>query len=173
MHNKILHRFFSNNKALLSRTRTSFANLQVRIIKKKANFLLLFKYGYMRSNLARLGEYPTHWDVADMSNLFYFYFGFVWSSEMIRLPSSRLSKRNGLNKNRCKREKEIIQMRMYQFKLPNSTKELNLFLWRGYEHVFSLTRWNKLYINKKIYYPAYQARPPVGIFFRYKYRARK
>ena len=69
MHNKILHRFFSNNKALLSRTRTSF--------KKKANFLLLFKYGYMRSNLARLGAYPTHRDVADMSNLFYFYFGFV------------------------------------------------------------------------------------------------
>ena len=30
-------------------------------------------YGYMRNNLVHLGEYPTHWDVADMSNLFYFY----------------------------------------------------------------------------------------------------
>ena len=155
---------------MLSRTRTS---LHVRIFKKEANFLLLFEYGYMRRKLVRLGGYLTHRDVADMSNHFYFHFGFIWSRVMTRLPSSRLSKRNGLNKNRCKREKEVTQMRMYQFKLPNSTKELNLFLWRGYEHVFSLTRWNKLYINKKIYYAAYQARPPVGIFFRYKYRARK
>ena len=77
MHNKILHRFFSNNKALLSRTRTSFANLHVRIFKKEANFLLLFEYGYMRSNLARSGGYPTHGDVADMSNLFYFHFEFI------------------------------------------------------------------------------------------------
>ena len=72
MHNKILHRFFSNNKALLSRT--SFANLHVRIFKKEANFLLLFEYGYMRSNLARLVGYSTHPDVADMSNLFNFHF---------------------------------------------------------------------------------------------------
>ena len=72
MHNKILHRFFSNNKALLSRKRTSFANLHVRIFKKEANFLLLFEYDYMRSNLAHSGGYPTHGDVADMSNLFFF-----------------------------------------------------------------------------------------------------
>ena len=49
MHDKILHRFFSNNKALFSRTRTSFANLNVRIFNKEANFLLLFEYGYMRT----------------------------------------------------------------------------------------------------------------------------
>ena len=77
MHNKILHRFFSNNKALLSRARTSFANLHVRIFKKEANFLLLFEYGYMRSNLGRSGGYLTHRDVADMSNLFYFHFEFM------------------------------------------------------------------------------------------------
>ena len=100
MHNKILHRFFSNNKALLSRT--SFANLHVRIFKKEANFLLLFEYGYMRSNLGRSGGYLTHRDVADMSNLFYFHFEFIWSRGMTRLPSSRLSKRNRLNKNRYK-----------------------------------------------------------------------
>ena len=75
MHNKILHRFFSNNKALLSRT--SFGNLHVRIFKKEANFLLLFEYGYMRSNLARLGGYTTLRDVADMSNLFCFHFEFI------------------------------------------------------------------------------------------------
>ena len=60
MHNKILHRFFSNNKVLFSRTRTSFVNLHVLIFKKEANFLLLFEYGYMRNNLARLGGYPTY-----------------------------------------------------------------------------------------------------------------
>ena len=39
---------------------------------------MLLGYGYMRNNLVRLGEYPTHRDVADMSNLFYFfYFMFV------------------------------------------------------------------------------------------------
>ena len=77
MHNKILHRFFSNNKALLSRRRTSFAYLHLRIFKKEANFLLLFEYGYMRSNLARLGGYTTLRDVADMSNLFCFHFEFI------------------------------------------------------------------------------------------------
>ena len=76
MHNKILHRFFSNNKVLLSRTGTSFANLHVRIFKKDANFLL-FEYGYMRSNLAGLGGYSTNRDAADMSNLFYFHFEFI------------------------------------------------------------------------------------------------
>ena len=102
MHNKILHRFLSNNRALLSRTRTSFANLHLRIFKKEANFLLLFEYGYMRSNFARLGEYLTHRDVADMSNLFYFHFESIWSRRMTRLPSFHLSKRNRLNKNRYK-----------------------------------------------------------------------
>ena len=77
MHNIILHRFFSNNKALLSRTPTSFANLHVQIFKKETNFLLLFEYDYIRSNLDRLGGYPAHGDVADMSNLFYFHFEFV------------------------------------------------------------------------------------------------
>ena len=77
MLNKILHRYFANNKALLSTTCTSFATLHVRIFKKGANFLLLFESGYMRNNLARLRGYPTHRDVADMSNLFYFHFEFM------------------------------------------------------------------------------------------------
>ena len=73
MHNN----FFSYDKALLSRARTSFVNLHARIFKKEASFLLLFEYGYMRSNLARLGGYPTHRDVDNMSNLFYFHFEFI------------------------------------------------------------------------------------------------
>ena len=98
-HNKILHIIFSNNKTLLSRICTSFANLDVRIFKKEGKFLLLLEYGYIRSNFACLGVYPTHWHVADMSNLFYFHFEFTWSRGMTRLPNSRLSKVNGLKKN--------------------------------------------------------------------------
>ena len=117
MHNKILHRFLSNNRALLSRTRTSFANLHLRIFKKKANFLLLFEYGYMRSNSACLGEYPTHRDVADMSNLFYFHFESIWSRRMTRLPSFHLSKGNRFNKNRYKHfslARRKLYVRKYQ-----------------------------------------------------------
>ena len=69
---------------------------------------------------------------------------------MTRLLRFRLSKRNSMNKNQYKHfrqpvETKIIQMRMYQFKL---TKKL--FLSRGYEHVSSLARWNRLYIDTKI-----------------------
>ena len=69
---------------------------------------------------------------------------------MTPLPRSRLSKRNRMNKNQYKPfrqpvEMKIMQMRMYQFKL---TK--NLFLSRGYEHLFSLAGWNRLYIDTQI-----------------------
>ena len=37
---------------------------------------MLLGYDYMRNNLAHLGGHPTHRDVNDMSNLFYFYFVF-------------------------------------------------------------------------------------------------
>ena len=39
----------------------------------------------------------------------------------------------------------VMRMLMYQFKLTKSS--LNLFLSRGYEHVPSLARWNRFYIN--------------------------
>ena len=107
------------------------------------NFLLLLGYGYMRNNLARLGGYPIHWGVADMSNLFYFHCVLMWSSRMTRLLRSHLSKRNGMNRNRYKHlsqpdETKIIIMHMYQFKLTN--KELHLFLSGGYETDFILTQ---------------------------------
>ena len=38
--------------------------------------MLLLGDDYMRNNLARLRGYPTHGDVADMSDLFYFCFVF-------------------------------------------------------------------------------------------------
>ena len=58
----------------MSRARTSFANLHLRIFKKEANLSLPLEYGYMRSNLACLGGYPTHGDVTVMSSLFYFHY---------------------------------------------------------------------------------------------------
>ena len=48
-------------------TRTNF--------QERNNFLLLFEYG--TSKLARLGGYPTHRDVTDMSDLFYCHFEFI------------------------------------------------------------------------------------------------
>ena len=74
MHNKLSHGFFSNNKALLSSTRTSYI-----IVKKGISIGMLLGYGYMRNNLVRLGGYPTHRDVADMSYFFYFYFAFIYN----------------------------------------------------------------------------------------------
>ena len=45
---------------------------------------MLLGYGYMRNNFVRLGRYPTHRNDADMSNLFYFYFVFIWLIGMMR-----------------------------------------------------------------------------------------
>ena len=55
----------------------------------------------------------------------------------------------------------------------NSDANAYIPIWiRGYEHVTSLVRWNRLYTNKKIYYPAYWASPPIAILFPYKHPAR-
>ena len=115
---------------LLSITRTSYV-----FVKKEISIGMLLGYGYMRNNLVHLGGYLTHQDVADMSNLFYFYSVLIWSRVMTCLPKSRLLKQNGMKKNRYKHfrqpvETKLLQMGMYQFKL---TK--NLFLSRDYEHV--------------------------------------
>ena len=63
---------------------------------------------------------------------------------------TEISKRNGMKKNQYKHfsqpvKAKIMQMHLYQFKL---TK--NLFLSRGNEHVSSLARWNRLYIDREI-----------------------
>ena len=58
--------FIKYTYKLYELTRTNFY--------QRNNFLLLLEYDNMRNNLARLGGYPTHRDVADMSNLFYFHF---------------------------------------------------------------------------------------------------
>ena len=38
---------------------------------------MLLGYGYVKNNLVYLGWYYTHRDVADMSDLFYFYSMFI------------------------------------------------------------------------------------------------
>ena len=38
---------------------------------------MLLGYGYVGNNLVHSGGYPTQRDVADMSNLFYFYSVFM------------------------------------------------------------------------------------------------
>ena len=84
---------------------------------------MLLGYGYMRNNLVRFGGYPTHRDVAGKYLLFLFC---VYTIKgMARLPISRYSKRNGMNKNRYKHFRhsaatKIMEMRMYQLKLTKS-----------------------------------------------------
>ena len=65
MHDKLSHRFFSNNKALLPSA-------------EEISIGMLLGYDYMRNNSVRLGGYPTHRAVADISYFFYFYFVFKY-----------------------------------------------------------------------------------------------
>ena len=45
---------------------------------------MLLGYGYMRNNLVRLGRYPTHRDVDDMSNLlFLFCVYMIWGDDAL------------------------------------------------------------------------------------------
>ena len=74
--------------------------------------MLLLGYGYKRNNLARLGGYPAHQNVADMSDFFYFDFVFIWLRRRVGggdgggrvtvLLRSKLLKPSGMNKNQCK-----------------------------------------------------------------------
>ena len=64
-----------------------FKIIGIGMFQKEAIFVT-FRVCYMRNNLAWLGGYPTHLDVADISNLFYFHFVFTWSRAMTRLPRS-------------------------------------------------------------------------------------
>ena len=79
MHNKLLHRFFSNNKVLLLSAHTSYIIVKKQAFEclRKKQFLLLLRHDYMRNKLARLRGYLIHRDAADMSNLFNFNFVFI------------------------------------------------------------------------------------------------
>ena len=125
-------------------------HVQATSFLKRNKHFNAFRVWLYEKQLGSLGGYPTHRDVADMSDLFHFYSVFIWSRGMTHLPRSRLLKQNGRNKNRYKHfrepvETKIMQMRMYQFKLTKS-----LFLSCGCEHASSLVRSNRLYIDTKI-----------------------
>ena len=100
---------------------------------RKKQFFVTFRVCYMRNNLACLGGYLTHLDVADMSNLFYFHFVFTWSSwwRAFRDPIQPAWRDGYAN----------AYVPIY------INKELHLFWSRCYEQVFSLARWNRFYIN--------------------------
>ena len=53
-----------------------FKIITIECFKKKL-FFVTFRVCYMRNNLVWLGGYPTHLDVADVSNFFYFHFVFT------------------------------------------------------------------------------------------------
>ena len=113
---------------------------------------MLLGYGYIRNNLVRLGGYPTHRNVANISFLFLFCV-YIWSIGMTRLSRSRLSKRNEMNKNRYKHFSQPVNtknMRMHLYKL-------QLIFTRGYGH--------RLYSYTKICYSTYWASPLSGYFF--------
>ena len=105
-----LHNLFSNNKALLSNTRIIVWNNKHWNVPERSNFLLLLEC-YMRNNLACLGGYPTHLDVSDMSNLFYFHFVFTWSRAMTRLLTQIQF---------CQPGETVIRILRYKFKLTKS-----------------------------------------------------
>ena len=65
-----------------------FKIITIKMFQKEAIFVT-FKVCYMRNNLACLGGYPSHLDVADVSNFFFFFdFVFTRSRLMTRLPIS-------------------------------------------------------------------------------------
>ena len=53
-------------------------------------------------------------------------------------------------KNRYKHFRQPVEMKLMQMGMYQFTLNKNLFLSRGYEHVSSLVRWNRLYISTKI-----------------------
>ena len=67
MHNKLSHGFFSNNKV----------HVQATSLLKRNKHWNAFRVWLYEKQLRLLRGYPTHRDVADMSNLFYFYSVFI------------------------------------------------------------------------------------------------
>ena len=69
----------------MSSTTSLFKIISVEMFQKEAIFVT-FRVCYIRNNLACLGGYLTHLDVANMSDLFYFHFVFTCSRVMTHLP---------------------------------------------------------------------------------------
>ena len=128
MHNKLLHRFFFQTIKRCCQLHVQAAPL----FKISIGFLLCC--GYMRNNLVHLGGYSTHRDAADMSNLLFLLFVYMIKEDHAHTEISPFEEKWDEQK---------------------SSYELNLFVPHVYEHVSSLARWDRLYINTKVYYCAY------------------
>ena len=135
--NKLLHRFFSNNKALFSRIRTSYIifffkkrHWKTSLFKKEAIFCYFMVWFY---EAVCLGGYLTHRDVANMPNLFLFYFVFIWLRWMAHWDLGFQSK------------VELFHELYHEFRC---------LFW-----------WHETDLKTKIYYPTYWASPSIGIYF--------
>ena len=91
---------------------------------------------------------------------------YIWSSRMTRLPRSRLSKQNEMNKNRYKHfsqsvNTKIMSMPIYKFKLTKSSTHF----YHVVMSMSSMARWSRLYLSTKRYYSAYWASRLSRYFF--------
>ena len=89
---------------------------------------------------------------------------YIWSSGMTRLPRSRLSKQNEMNKNRYKHFSQSVNtkampMRIHKSKLTKS------YFYHVAMSMSSLARWSRLYLSTKRYYSAYWASRLSRYFF--------
>ena len=86
---------------------------------------MLLGYGYMRNNLVRLGGYPTHRGVADMSCFFYFVFKYdqaEWRAyrDLVFRIEMRWTKLDIKTSASLSRQKLWECVCMYKYKLTNS-----------------------------------------------------
>ena len=120
-HNKLSHGFSTNNKKRCCQVHVQATLLLKR--NKHWNAFRVWLYEKQLGSLRGISLSPRCcWYVIFLLFLFCVY---IWSSGMTRLPRSRLSKRNEMNKNRYKHfsqpvKTKIMRMRMYKFKLTKS-----------------------------------------------------
>ena len=119
------------------------------------------------TNLVHLREYPSHRDVVEMSNLFFFHYVFIWSRGMTRSPRFRLSKRNEMNKITTA---SLARRKLYECVCTYLNQQIVklIFITWLWTCVQSGGMKQTLY-KHKIYFPAYWASPSIGIFFLYKH----
>ena len=124
MHNKILHRFFSNYKALLSRTRASFVRIYTyKFLRKKQFFVTFWVWLYEKQlgSLRGISHSPRCcWYVKSL--LFSFWVYMIKGDDTLTEFSSFEVKWVEQKSIQTLQpgETKIIQMRMYQFKLTKS-----------------------------------------------------
>ena len=110
---------------------------------------MLLGYGYVINNFVHLVGFPTYRDVADMSYFFYFYFVFTYNQGEWRtyrdlafrseMRWTKIDINTSANLSRQKLCECVCTNCMYNF-------------YHVVLSMSSLARWNRLYLNTKIYY---------------------